>query len=184
MITIAGCDLETTGLLDPEHRIIECHVSLYDYAPDTFTATHIGAQTWRIDPKRSIDKKAQEVHGISPTDLIGKPIFKEVGQEIADMLNRADIVVAHNGMGFDFPFLVQEWERCDQTIPDFIPFDTMLSGRFATPMGAVPNLGALCFACGVDYNPVDAHAAEYDVTKMMGCLFFGLKRGVYTLPTE
>ncbi len=181
-IKIIGTDLETTGLCEPEHRIIECCVEEYLY--DGASLMHTGGKTWRIDPKRSIDTKAFEVHKISTNDLIGCPTFEDVGQEISDRLDWADIIVGHNLIGFDGAFLVQELMRIKATIFDAEPFDTMLSGRWASPMGEVPNLGMLCFASGVAYNPAEAHAAQYDVLRMMECFEYGLKRGVFQLPDK
>lgn len=178
---IGGTDLETTGFLEPEHRIIEVCISRYDFDPATFTAKHLDTWTQRIDPKRSIDKKAQDVHKITANDLIGKPTWDVVGPDAAKRLDTCDVVVGHNFLEFDAPFLIQEWERIKCPLPDFIPFDTMQDGRWATPMGTVPNLGALCFACGVPYDHATAHAADYDVGVMMECFFFGLRRGVFTL---
>ena len=136
---------------------------------------------WRIDPKRSIDAKAREVHKITEADLIGCPTLEEAGPEIAKRLNDCDMVIAHNGFEFDFPFIAQELERIREPLPDFEPFDTMLAGRWATPLGEVPNLGALSFACGVPYDPDKAHSAEYDVLRMMECFFFGIRRGLYNV---
>ena len=178
---ISGTDLETTGLNLAEHRIIELCVASYDW--DGTTAKHLGTKTWRIDPQRSIDAGAQKVHGISASDLIGKPTWDVVAPEIVEELNNADVVVGHNGYDFDFTFIVRELERIRQTLPDFIPFDTMVHGRWSTPMGKAPNLRELCFACGIPYDPSKAHAAEYDTMRMMECFFFGLNRGVFTLPT-
>jgi DNA polymerase-3 subunit epsilon len=187
---IAGVDLETSGLNEPEHRIIEVAVLLYEYDPRAATSGNplpyplpFETKTWRIDPKRNIDAKALAVHGITSNDLIGKPHWETVGIEVADMLDRADVAVAHNGMEFDFDFMIREWERCGHKLPEFLPMDTMLDGRWATPMGTVPNLGALCFACGVEYDPSKAHGATYDVAVMMECFFYGLHRGVFTMPT-
>lgn len=179
---VAGIDLETTGLLDPEHRIIEVAILRFEYDPVSKVHTQVGSGLWRINPERTIEAKARAVHGISESDLIGKPNFRGVANEIAGALMGVDIGVAHNGLDFDFPFLLQEFERERLDPPNFTPFDTMLEGRFATPMGSVPNLGALCFACGVPYDRSQAHGALYDVQVMMECFFFGLRRGCFALP--
>lgn len=180
-IVIGGLDLETTGLFAQEHRIIEVAIGRWEVDQATFAHRELDFLTQRIDPKRSIEKKAREVHGIAETDLIGKPTFDEVAPALKDALDSCDIVVAHNGNEFDVPFLIQEFERVRCPLPDFIPFDTMLEGRWATAMGAVPNLGALCWACGVPYDRELAHAADYDVRTMMECYFFGLRRGVFKI---
>lgn len=179
-IHINGLDLETTGLLAPEHRIIECCISRYVW--DGKVLDKIDNKTWRIDPRRPIDAKAEAVHKITANDLIGCPVFEDVADEIVRELNNAPICVGHNFMEFDGPFVAQELERVGVALPDFEPYDTMLEGRWATAMGNVPNLGALCFACGIDYDEDQAHAAEYDVHCMMQCYEYGLRRGVFALP--
>jgi DNA polymerase-3 subunit epsilon len=182
VILIGGTDLETTGFLEPEHRIIEACLSTYLYDPVKRIGTLRDTNTWRIDPKRPIDAKARAVHGITETDLIGKPTFDIVAPDFSARLNECDVVVAHNGLTFDFPFIIQELERVRVELPDFIPFDTMVHGRWSTPLGKAPNLEELCFSSGVTYDHIKAHAADYDVDCMMQCFFFGLRRGVYTVP--
>lgn len=183
-LIVGGLDFETTGFLEPEHRIIEAHVSRYELDKATFVPKLLDKETWRIDPQRPIDAKARAVHGISETDLIGKPKFGEVGPAISTRLGSCDWVVAHNGYDFDFPFFIQECERTKVAIPDFNPFDTMIEGRWATPFGKAPSLQELCWACGEHYDQAQAHAADYDVDRMMSCFFFGLKRGVFSLVTS
>lgn len=179
---IGGLDLETTGLLDPAHRIIECAVILKRLESDK-SLSPVSEHVWRIDPRRSIDEKAYRVHHISNADLIGQPTFDEVAPGIVKVLDGCDFVIAHNGMDFDFLFLAQELERGGHSLPDFEPYDTMLNGRWATDMGNVPSLQALCFACGVKYDPSLAHAAKYDVERMLDCFEYGLRRKVFTLPS-
>ncbi|MCR9222882.1 MAG: 3'-5' exonuclease [Hyphomonas sp.] len=185
IITVGGLDFETTGLLTPEHRIIEACLIKYkvDTAqPELNSVTNVFTQ--RIDPQRTITPKSMEVHGITPADVVGCPTWEVVGPVLSDHCNDCEIVVAHNGMGFDFPFLIQELDRIGHDLPEFEPFDTMTEGRWATPFGEVPSLQKLCFTCGVDYNPDDAHAAQYDVEKMMDCFFWGLQHGHYRIGVE
>jgi DNA polymerase III subunit epsilon len=184
-LIIAGYDLETTGLNAPEHRIIEVALKAYRFDPtDPLGAVAVGKLVQRIHPERNIEAKAQAVHGITLTDLVGKPTFDQVAPKLSAALNKCDVVVAHNGLDFDFPFTVRELERVGCDIPDFEPFDTMVNGRWATPYGKVPNLRELCFACDEPYNPAEAHAAEYDVDRMMKCFFFGIAHGHFRLSTS
>jgi len=60
--------------------------------------------------------------------------------------------------------------------------DTMTEGVWATHDGKKPSLQELCFACEVEYDPALAHAAAYDVDKMMDCFFKGLEWGYFELP--
>lgn len=182
---IGGLDFETTGLLTPEHRIIEACLITYRVDTSQPELNKITQEfTQRIDPLRSITPKSQEVHGITPADLKGKPTWEVVGPVLSDLCDKCDIVVAHNGLDFDFKFLIQELDRIGHDLPDFEPFDTMTEGRWATPFGEVPSLQKLCFTCGVDYNPEEAHAARYDVVKMMDCFFWGMQHGHYKIGTE
>lgn len=181
MRLIGGLDIETTGLSQVDgDRMVEIALVIYDLD----TQTEKGRFSTRLNPERGIDPKAQAVHGISSDDLIGKPKWEEVAPKFAMLLSRCEIVVAHNGLGFDMPFVWGEFRRVGVSAPNVRLVDTMLSGRWATPDGAVPNLGAMCWACGVDYDKAKAHGATYDVEVMMACFFKQLPRGFFTLPTE
>lgn len=179
MSYIGGIDIETTGLVQPDgHRIIEMALCLYKESTGQLVAEY----SKRYNPQRSIDPAAQAVHGISVDDLIGAPLFEDTAQNLADMLGRCSSVVAHNGEGFDMPFLVGEFVRIGVKPPEIHLIDTMLQGRWATPEGELPSLRALCFACGVEYDPEKAHAALYDVRVMMDCYFKGAGRGLFKRP--
>ncbi len=178
---VAGFDTETTGLDQTEgHRLIEVAVLIYDLD----TQERLGKFVSRINPQRGIDPKAQEVHGISYDELIREPLWEEVAPKLSALLSRCHYVVAHNGIGFDMPFVWGEFIRAGVSLPEVAVVDTMLQGRWATPDGAVPNLGALCFASGVQYDKALAHAAEYDVSVMMQCFFRHFPAGFFTLPAQ
>lgn len=178
---VAGLDLETTGLDQPEgHRIIEIALSIYDLD----TQAHVGKFETRINPQRPIDPAAQEVHGISFDMLTHAPLWSAVAPKVSAILARCRYVVAHNGIGFDLPFLYGELIREGCALPEVYVIDTMLQARWATPDGSLPNLGALAFACGVPYDSDKAHAALYDVDVMMSSFFSQFKRGFFQLPTE
>lgn len=173
---VAGIDLESTGLLSPDHRIIEYYIGLYK------GTTKIFEYNQRIDPQRSIAADAQRVHGISASDLIGKPTWNEVAATIAAVLSKADYFVWHNGDDFDGPFTKMELQRLGLSMPERPAVDTMQAGVWATPDGKKPRLGELAFACGVDYDPSKAHAASYDVDIMMQSYFRGLEWGFFQAP--
>lgn len=176
MTIIAGLDIETTGLLTPDHRIIEVYIGLWRDDKKVFEYER------RIDPQRSIAADAQKVHGITASDLMGKPTFDMIAPDIVKILSRAHVFIAHNGAEFDGPFLKQELRRVGHSLPQRPIFDTMLEGVWATPTGKKPRLQELCFACGIDYDPAKAHAAAYDVDRMMECLFRGASWGFFALP--
>lgn len=179
---IAGLDLETTGKEQEKgHRIIEIACVLHDLD----TRARIGSFEQRINPQRGIDPDAQAVHGISFEDLVSCPVLEDVAPKISALLQRCDYVVAHNGVGFDMPFLFGELLRVGSPLPANVRvIDTMLQGRWATSDGAVPNLGTLCFASDVPYDKSLAHGATYDVEVMLQCFFKHFGSGFFTLPEQ
>lgn len=176
MTIIAGLDIETSGLEQPlGHRIMEIAVGFYDE-----TGKRLGAWEQRVNPERPVDPKAQEVHGIAFTDVADCPVWSEVAPKVVKLLSKAQVVVAHNGVGFDMPFVTAELERVGLAMPEVKVIDTMLEGRWATPLGKLPNLGELCFATGVHYDKAKAHGAMYDIDVMMQAYFVGFKKGFFS----
>ena len=178
MANIGFFDTETTGIEPSEHRFVEIAIIVCDLE------TRKEKLRWeqRIDPQRSIAAAAQAVHKISSAELIGKPLWTDVAPKLQKILSLCQVVVAHNGDGFDIPFVTSEFKRIGLKMPAVATVDTMLQGRFATPTGAVPSLQALCFACDVEYDPSEAHAALYDVEVMRDCFFRGYDWGHFTVP--
>jgi DNA polymerase-3 subunit epsilon len=176
-MTIAcAIDLETTGLKQSEgHRIIEFGAILYELE----TKRLLGKYIQRINPQRPIDTKAQAVHGISFEDVANMPTLEEVAPKIIKVMNAADFFIAHNGEGFDIPFIRNELLRIGLNVDQKPLVDTMLSGRWATGMGKSPNLGELCFATGVPYDTSLAHGAEYDIKVMADAFFVGYDKGFF-----
>jgi DNA polymerase-3 subunit epsilon len=178
-ILIAGADLETTGLdVDKGDRIIEVAILTYDLD----TRALVDRYVQRIDPDRAISPKAHEVHGITYAELVGCPKWEDVAATVKAKLD-VDYTVIHNA-GFDIPFIAGELLRVGFPLPRAEVFCTMENARWACPDGKFPKLQELCFALQVPYDPALAHAAEYDVQKMMACFFKGLDRGFYTLPKK
>lgn len=176
MTLIAGLDTETTGLEVGDHRLIEVYIGLWK--PD---GTKIFAFEQRIDPERSIAVDAQRVHGISSADLIGKPTWATVAPAVHKVLSKATNYVIHNAP-FDTGFLMHELKRVKLELPERCITDTMAEGIWACPDGKKPTLQELCFAMNEEYDPALAHAAAYDVDRMMACFFKGLRQGWFTLP--
>lgn len=177
MPLICGLDLETTGL-DPDkgHKIIEFGALLYTDKGDFVTKL-----VRRIDPLRSIDADAQMIHGISYSEVDGEPTFPDLAEEIRSFIDQAAVLVIHNA-AFDTNFLAHEFVFAGVTPPNKPVYCTMENGRWATFEGKKPSLQELCFALGVEYDPVKAHAAEYDIERMMICYFEGIRRGFFNKP--
>jgi DNA polymerase-3 subunit epsilon len=174
---LAELDTETTGFLEPDHRIVEVYIDLVD----SVTRKKLFTYEQRINPKRPMPAEAQRVHGISSNDLMNKPDWEAIGPIVHKIIMKSNLGVAHNAE-FDRDFLNMEFKRIGLApIPQPF-FCTMENGIWATPTGKKPNLQELCFACDIQYDPSLAHAAAYDVNRMEDCLFKGLDWGFYELP--
>jgi DNA polymerase-3 subunit epsilon len=170
-------DEETTGKLDPAHRIIELSMRQID----TDSGEEKRSILMRFNPERNIDAAAFRVHGISLDELKGESVISARLPEIAEWLSGSDAVAAHNGIWFDFPFLRMEFERNGVVCPPFQEFDTMVEGTFATDLGKNPSLKELCFALDVDYDESAAHKGDYDTAVLRDCIVNGLRWGWYKI---
>lgn len=176
MPLICGLDLETTGLdQSAGHRIVEVAAVVHDLD----TARLLGKYVQRINPQRSIDPEAQRVHGITFEMLAHEPTWEQVAPNVHKILTAVQYMGGHNVVGFDWPFLTGEFQRIGMAVPKVELIDTMLEARWATPLGKLPNLGELCFACGVDYDPEQAHGADYDITVNMQAYFAARAMGFF-----
>ena len=184
---ITTLDIETTGI-SPEdgHKIIEVAARVDVTHDRGKTHKQIGkTYVQRFNPKRSIDRGAQNVHGISLLDLKYEPFFEGTSSKLFGIIKLTDVIVAHNSE-FDVPFIIHELRETEMyDMRDLMKVDTfctMKNGIKATPMGKWPKLSELAFALGFEYDPAKAHAAEYDVDITANCFWKGIETGFYTLP--
>lgn len=176
---ITGFDIETTGLeWEKGHKIIEVACSCYDLD----SQTRLGHYVQRINPQRSITPDAQAIHHITFEEVAYQPLFAAIAPKLHGILQASQIIVAHNGNGFDKPFTEHEFRTAGSWLPVRHWVDTMIEGRWATPLGKLPSLEELCFACDVPYDRAAAHAALYDVEVMMECFFRAYRKGFFHLP--
>lgn len=176
---LTGLDLETTGIDHAKgERVIEIsmvkvNTENWELAWSTYDS--------RCNPRRHIQPGATAVHHITDDMLEDEPYFEDIADDILKFIEGTDVLVAHN-MDFDGPFLARELDRISKDVEGSPRlFCTMQNGRWATASGKLPNLGELCFACGILYDPEEAHAASYDTDRMMQCLKVGLAQGCYVL---
>jgi len=111
----AVIDLETTGFIADEERIVEVAVVMLDA-----DGNEESSFCTLIDPGR--DPGPTQIHGISAEMLVGAPSFAEVHPYLADLLS-GRVVVGHNVARFDLPFLMAECRRLggDALVPDLPP---------------------------------------------------------------
>ena len=102
-------DTETTGL-SPQNgdRIVEIGcVELINHMPSGRTY-----QTY-LNPQKTMDPSAEEVHGLSNDVLKDQPLFKEIASEFLEFISDSPLII-HNAE-FDIGFLNSELKRLDLT---------------------------------------------------------------------
>lgn len=172
-------DTETTGFYEqhPEHpdRMIE--FAGLEMQKRQLTGSHLHLY---IHPQRDIPEEAFKVHGISLEMLEGKPIFSEVGMQIADYLRGAELII-HNA-AFDVRFLNAEFARMG--IPSVEDLgctitDTLAMAREKFP-GQKNNLDALCNRLGVDRSKRVLHGALIDC-ELLAEVYLAMTREQFNL---
>lgn len=151
-------DTETTGL-EPEdgHRVIEIG------ALELIDRSLTGRQFHKyINPGRSVDDGAVEVHGLSDDFLSDKPVFADVAEEFLEFIRGAELII-HNA-AFDVGFLDAELGRLAQpvrVIEVSQVLDTLELARQLHP-GQRNSLDALCRRYDVDNSNRTLHGALLD----------------------
>ena len=152
-------DTETTGLVPEEgHRIIE--IGALEMINRQLTDNRLH---FYLNPERSIEQGAIEIHGITDDFLIDKPLFKDIAAELVFFLKGAELII-HNA-SFDVRFLNHELKLACQSFKTLTYYcqviDTLAIARQKHP-GQRNNLDALCRRYHVDYSNRDYHGALLD----------------------
>lgn len=101
---LAFIDLETTGVNLGTDRIVE--IAIVKILPD-------GSKSIKrklINPEIPIPKSSSDVHGITDEMVKDAPAFKQVAQELKQMLDGCDLA-GYNSNRFDIPLLMEEFFR-------------------------------------------------------------------------
>ncbi len=95
-------DVETTGMSSASSRIIEVGALRVEAGKVVKTIKQL------IDPTERLPEFITSITGITNEELRGKPIFAQIADELADLLQDA-VFVAHN-VGFDYAFIQNEFK--------------------------------------------------------------------------
>ena len=150
----AVLDFETTGF-SRHDRVIEIGVVLLD--------TNCRAErTWQtlVQPNRGFDNS--DVHGITPTNLVGAPTFEHVARRFAEVLN-GRVIVAHNA-SFEYKFLTNEFGRLGIELADGNwLLDTMVLARQFMP-GQPVSLKNVLSIMGIENRAAHTALADAEAT--------------------
>lgn len=168
-------DLETTGFKFAEgHRIVE--IGAVEMVNGAVTGQNFHTY---VNPERDMPEGAYKVHGLSAAFLSDKKIFtnKDVAPAFLEFVGDSQLV-AHNGIGFDLPFLNAELAAARLPVlnKDNI-VDTLHIARRKFP-GSPASLDALCARFGIDTSTRerDGHGALLD-SKLLAAVYIELTGG-------
>ena len=152
-------DTETTGLNPQEgHRIIE--IGCVELLNRRLTKKHFHVY---LNPERTIDPGAIEVHGITNEFLADKPFFKDVVADFLAFVQDAELII-HNAP-FDVGFLNHELQLNNSNSARIeeccVVFDSLVYARKKHP-GQRNSLDALCKRYGIDNSHREIHGALLD----------------------
>ena len=99
-------DVEATGLHVIRDRIVQ--LAMIKFRPGVNDPEE---RNWLINPGIPISEEAISVHGIKPSDVANKPIFRQIAAEIFGFIGDADFAGYHSNQ-FDIPILMEELARC------------------------------------------------------------------------
>ena len=173
-------DTETTGLEPSDgHRIIEIGcVELVD--------RRLTGSTWHqyINPDRTIDAGAIEVHGITNESLADKPGFADVTDEFLAFIRDAELII-HNAP-FDVGFINHEFSLLDTSpgvVTDYCTvLDTLTLARRMHP-GQRNSLDALCRRYDIDNSRRELHGALLDA-EILADVYLGMTGGQVSLSLD
>ena len=152
-------DTETTGL-DPQngHRIIE--IGCVEVINRRITGTTFHRY---LNPERTIERGAEEVHGLTLEFLQDKPKFIDIVEEFLAFIKGSELII-HNAP-FDTSFINAELQRLNRNLKTVDSYcqitDTLAMARKLHP-GQRNNLDALCKRYGVDNTNRNLHGGLLD----------------------
>ena len=135
-----------------------------------------------IHPQREISEEATAVHNITLSQLVDKPIFAQVAQQIFDFIKGAELII-HNAK-FDVGFLNAEFARVGlpnvETICEITDTLEMAKNLYH---GQKNSLDALCNRLGVDRSKRVFHGALIDC-ELLSEVYLGMTRGQFSLMAD
>lgn len=150
-------DTETTGLEPSQgHRVIE--IGALELRDRRLTGRQFHEY---LNPQRSVDQGALEVHGITDEFLADKPLFADVAGRFMEFIDGAELII-HNAP-FDLGFLNHELGMLGSRRVEQVSscLDTLEMARRMHP-GMRNSLDALCKRYDVDNTTRTLHGALLD----------------------
>ena len=124
-----------------------------------------------------IDPSASRVNGFYNNMVKNYPKFSTKIDKLTELINKADILVAHN-VAFDLSLLLNEYIRAGKKMPNKRAFCTMRGLKLCVPIrngASGPNLGRSTELYGAEpRGNVDYHNAKYDTQCLVNIMHITL----------
>jgi len=163
-------DTETTGI-EPHlgHRVIE--VAAVELMNDLPTGKHFHKL---VHPERDVPEDATRIHGFTLADLIDKPRFADIVDDLMEFFADAKLI-AHNAP-FDFAFLDLEFGLLGlPPLSAHRMIDTLALAKVRFP-GMPNSLDALCRRFAIDLSARTTHNALLDC-RLLADVYLALTGG-------
>lgn len=125
---LIGLDTETTGLSLEEDRVFEVGLVIFE------AGEKIEEWGQLLNPQRPLSEDSRRKTGITDKDLEGKPLFKDVAQEILERI-KDGVLVGYNLLFFDLPILAAEMRRVGLDMPQRPAIDVLVLARGLVKQG-------------------------------------------------
>ena len=173
-------DTETTGLeWEQDHRIIE--IGCVELVERRFTGNNFHQY---LQPDRTIDAGAIEVHGITNEFLQDKPRFTDVMDDFMAYIDGAELII-HNAP-FDVGFINYELKRAESSYTTLDQYcsiiDSLVMAREKHP-GQRNSLDALCGRYHIDNSKREKHGALLDA-EILADVYLAMTGGQRSLVLE
>lgn len=130
-----------------------------------------------FNPLMAIEPSASRVNGFYNNMVKNYPKFSTKIDKLTELINRADILVAHN-VAFDLSLLLNEYIRAGKKMPSKRAFCTMRGLKLCVPIrngASGPNLGRSTELYGAEpRGNVDYHNAKYDTQCLVNIMHITL----------
>lgn len=169
-ITLVAFDLETTGLSSTKDEIIEVGAVKFTFAKVAGKLDIVEKGTFEsfVRPDRHIPEEATRVNHITDAMVENAPLPVEVFPNFLRFCGQNSVLVAHNGHGFDVPFLKQGLRKAGLSVPKLPTMDSLKVARNLMRDNASFKLGDLAARLAqtgeisLKLDAAELHRALYD----------------------
>lgn len=158
-----------------ENAIVSISAYLYNTKSRKVIDTSFSYEVF--NPLMPIDPSASRVNGFYNNMVKNYPKFSTKIDKLTELINKADILVAHN-VAFDLSLLLNEYIRAGKKMPNKRAFCTMRGLKLCVPIrngASGPNLGRSTELYGAEpRGNVDYHNAKYDTQCLVNIMHITL----------